>query len=64
MEIKPTGASLRYKFNGDPVWAAPYHLTNEEQLHEAIKKAMEKLKRARSQEVFIEVHNLRPVCDI
>ena len=58
MEINPTGASLGYKFNGDPAQAAPYNLTNEEQLRQAIKKAIEKLKRARSWEVFIEVHNL------
>ena len=33
MEINPTGASLRYKFNGDPAQAAHYNLMNEEQLH-------------------------------
>ncbi|KAH9066997.1 hypothetical protein EDB83DRAFT_2181108, partial [Lactarius deliciosus] len=59
MDISPTDALLGYKFSGDPVQAAPYHLTNEEELREAMKKAIEKMRRARTREVFVEIHNLQ-----
>lgn len=61
MDISPTDALLGYKFSGDPARTLPYHLSNEEELHDAIKKGIGKMKRSRTREVFIEIHNL--VCN-
>jgi len=44
MDLDPLKASLGYKLSGDPVWTPPYRLTNAEELHEAIKKGVDKTK--------------------
>ena len=62
MDLNPTDALLGYKFSGDPVWTPPYHLSNDGELCEAINKGVQKMQRARTQVMFIEVHNL--VCHI
>ena len=62
MDLNPTDALLGYKFSGDPVWTPPYHLSNDGELCEAINKGVQKMQRARTWVMFIEVHNL--VCHI
>lgn len=61
MDISPADGLLGYKFSGDPAHTLPYHLSNEEELREAIKNGIEKMKRTRKRKVFIEIHNL--VCN-
>lgn len=60
MDINLTDTSLGYKFSGDTVRMPPYHLKNEEELREVMRKGIEKMRRARTREVFIEIHNLQP----
>jgi len=58
MDLDLLNASLGYKLSGDPVRTPPYCLTNDEELREAIKKGIEKTRRARTREVFVEIHHL------
>jgi hypothetical protein len=62
MDLKPADALLGYKLSSDPIRTPPYQLSNEEELREAIGKGVDKEKRARTREVFIEIHNM--VCGI
>ena len=58
MDISPTDSLLGYKFSGDPACTLPYRLSNEEELHDAIKKGIGKMKRSQKHDVFIKIHNL------
>ena len=62
MDVSLIDSLLGYKFSGDPACTLPYHLSNEEELHDAMKKGIEKMKRSRKQDVFIETYNL--VCNL
>ena len=62
LDLANSDTLLGYKLSGDPVRTPPYHLSNEEELREAIQKGVDKVRRSRSREVFIEIHNM--VCDI
>jgi hypothetical protein len=58
MDLLPLEALLGYKFSSDRKNDPAYQLANEDDLHRAIVKAIEKVKRARSKDVIIEIHNL------
>ncbi|KIJ96350.1 hypothetical protein K443DRAFT_10688 [Laccaria amethystina LaAM-08-1] len=60
MDLDPLEALLGYKYPGDLARQPPYRLTTNEELREAMAKRIEKIKRARTREVFMEIHNLRP----
>lgn len=58
MDLDPLEALLGYKYPGDLARQPPYRLTTNEELREAMAKGIEKIKRARTREVFMEIHNL------
>jgi hypothetical protein len=58
MDLNPADSLLGYKLSGDAIRTPPYNLSNEDELREAITKGIKKTQRARSLEVFIEIHNM------
>lgn len=58
MDLKTDEAVLCYKFSGDRVSDVPHRLSNPEELAVAVAKGIEKIKRARSRDVVMEIHNL------
>ncbi|PPR02239.1 hypothetical protein CVT24_011467 [Panaeolus cyanescens] len=60
MDLSPSSAILGYKMTGDLVRTAPYRLMDEEDLRNAMSKAVLKIQRARTREIIVEIHNLRP----
>jgi hypothetical protein len=64
MDISPTDGLLGYKFSGDPACMLPYRLSNEEELHDVIKKGIGKMTRSQKRDVFIEIHNLVCNCEV
>ncbi|KAF8153092.1 hypothetical protein B0H34DRAFT_722198 [Crassisporium funariophilum] len=60
MDLEPGDAELGYKFLGDLVWDPPSRLQTEDDLREMMRRGVEKIQRARTWEVSIIIHNLRP----
>lgn len=58
MDLDPLEALLGYKYPEDLACQPPYHLTTNKELQEAMAKGIEKIKRAWTREVFMEIHNL------
>jgi hypothetical protein len=58
MDIQPANAVLGYKFSGDRVSDPANRLANAEDLIQAMSRATDKIKRARTREVILEIHNL------
>jgi len=58
MDIQPANAILGYKFSGDRVSDPANRLANAEDLAQAMSRATDKIKRARTREVILEIHNL------
>lgn len=58
MELELLEALLGYKFNGDRVRDPPFCLASEQDLRSAMTKGIEKLKRAQTREIVMEIHNL------
>ncbi|EDR13469.1 uncharacterized protein LACBIDRAFT_322428 [Laccaria bicolor S238N-H82] len=59
MDLIPANAVLGYKFSGDRISDPPNRLANAEDHVQAMARATEKIKRARTREVVLEIHNLR-----
>jgi hypothetical protein len=58
MDIQPANAVLGYKFLGDRVSDPANRLANSEDLNQAMSCATDKVKRARTREVILKIHNL------
>ncbi|KAF8957716.1 hypothetical protein BDZ97DRAFT_1951097 [Flammula alnicola] len=59
MDLDPAEAVLGYKFIGDRVSEPPHRLSNADELQAAMAKGIDKIRRARSRGVVMEMHNLR-----
>ena len=62
MDLIPANAVLGYKFSGDRVSDSPNQLANVEDHVQAMARAVEKIRHARTHEVILEIHNL--VCGL
>ncbi|GBE86875.1 hypothetical protein SCP_1001170 [Sparassis crispa] len=60
MDLDPTHAELGYKFHTDKRCEAPHQLANEEQLRGAMACGIGLIQRARSRQIILEIHNLKP----
>jgi hypothetical protein len=58
MELPPLEALIGYKFSGDRKSDLAFRLANEQDLHQVMAQEIDKLKRARTKEVVIEIYNL------
>jgi hypothetical protein len=58
MNLNPTEANLGYKFHCDKAHDPPNQLSNDEQLHSAMVRGVDLMKRAQSVKVFMEIINL------
>jgi len=58
MDLEPLEASIGYKFSGDRKTDAPFRLSSEDELRGAMAKGIEKMKRARTKAVIMEIFNL------
>ena len=58
MDVQPADAILGYKFSGGRVSDPANRLANAEDLAQAMSQAIDKIKRARTREVILEIHNL------
>ena len=56
MDLDPAAANIGYRFLHDP--AAIFRLDSEEELQNAMRRGVEKIRRARTCEVVMEIHNL------
>ena len=56
MDLDPVAANIGYRFLHDP--AAIFCLDSEEELQNAMRRGVEKIRRARTREVVMEIHNL------
>ncbi|KAJ2911982.1 hypothetical protein MD484_g8432, partial [Candolleomyces efflorescens] len=64
MDLEPLEARLGYKTTGDPARMEPYRLMNEEDLRVAMGKVLEKVKRARTRDIVMEISNLLLAPDV
>jgi hypothetical protein len=58
MDLEPLEANLGYKFFGDRKTEAPFRLATDDDLRAAMAKGIDKMKRARTREVVMEIFNL------
>ena len=58
MDLIPANTVLGYKFWGDHVSDLPNQLANAEDHVQAMARAVEKIRHARTCEVILEIHNL------
>lgn len=58
MELDPLTAQVGYKFDNDPKRGEPKVLTCEEDLRQAMDHGLEKIRRARTRRVVMEIYNL------
>ncbi|THU97007.1 hypothetical protein K435DRAFT_857992 [Dendrothele bispora CBS 962.96] len=60
MELDPLQALIGYKFSDDRVKDPARRLTNDDEFQDALAKVKDKMRRARTREVVMIIHNLRP----
>jgi len=58
MELDPLTAKIGCKLSGDRKGDAPYQLANEDEFRYAMEQVIDKIKRARTKEVIVEIFNL------
>ena len=58
MELDPLNANIGYKFSGDRKTDPAFRLATEEDLRGAMQCRIDKIRRARSREVIMEIFNL------
>lgn len=58
MELDPLNVNIGYKFSGDRKTDPAFRLATEEDLRGAMQRGIDKIRRARSREVIMEIFNL------
>jgi hypothetical protein len=58
MDLDPADAELGYKFHTDRARDDPHQLSDEQQLREALERGRQLIRRSRTRETILELHNL------